>query len=44
MIDYTSDIKAYISLLQETLSRLDTDALNTALNLITETFENEKTI
>ncbi|NLA54523.1 MAG: SIS domain-containing protein [Clostridiales bacterium] len=44
MVDYTSDIKAYISLLQETLSRLDTDALNTALNLITEAFESEKTI
>ncbi|NLC31947.1 MAG: SIS domain-containing protein [Clostridiales bacterium] len=43
-MDYSSDIKAYISLLQETLSRLDTDALASALNLITETFENENTI
>ena len=44
MIDYTSDIAAYVSLLQETLYRLDKDAINEAINLIVKTTEDEKTI
>lgn len=44
MIDYTSEIGAYISLLQESLSRLDKDSINEAINLMVKTTEEEKTI
>ena len=44
MADYREKIKEYIRLEQEVLGRLDTDAINSAMELLAETMENEKTI
>ncbi len=44
MKDWTREIEDYIALEKEVLTALDTRAISDAMNLIEETFENEKTI
>ena len=44
MMDFRNDIKEYIELERETLSKLDIDAVNDALNLLMETAKNHKRI
>ena len=44
MKDWTREIEDYIALEKEALTALDTRAISDAMNLIEETFENEKTI
>lgn len=44
MMDFKSEIRSYINLLQDTLSRLDVGALDRALNLLTQAHEREKTV
>lgn len=44
MADYTKDIREYLELEREVLSRLDICAINDAMNLILKAYEAEKTI
>lgn len=44
MADYTQEIKAYIELEKDTLSKLDVNAINNAMNLIIDAYEGRRTI
>ena len=44
MNDYTQDIKDYIALEKEVLSKLDVDSINIALNCLVKTQENGNTV
>ena len=44
MKDWTREIEDYIAQEKEVLSALDTRAISDAMNLIEDTYENEKTI
>ena len=44
MTDYTKEIKDYIELEKDTLSKLDVNAINDAMNLIIEAYEGKHTI
>lgn len=44
MIDYRNEIKDYLELEIQVLRNLDVDAINAALNLLQETFENGNTV
>lgn len=44
MMDYTKEINTYLKYEIETLQSLDIEAINDALNLLLETFENDHTV
>lgn len=44
MIDYRNEIKDYLALEIQVLRNLDVDAINAALNLLQEAFENNNTV
>lgn len=44
MKDYRKDIKSYIALEKEVLDKLNVDAINSAINLLEQTMEDEKQI
>lgn len=44
MADYTQEIREYIELEKDTLSKLDVNAINNAMNLIIDAYEGRRTI
>ena len=44
MMDYTKEINTYLKYEIETIQSLDIEAINDALNLLLETFENDHTV